>query len=66
LDPRTLLIYDDERLYINGAAHAWPRAGVATLKQLANARALGATDIARNAPTTLLHQWYRDGFLLLD
>jgi len=66
LDPRTMLLYDDERLYINGDANAWPRSGIATLKRLANARVLAAGAFGRNASTELLHQWYCDGFLHLD
>jgi 50S ribosomal protein L16 3-hydroxylase len=66
LDWRTLLLYDEDRLYINGSLHPWPRSGAATIKRLADARGLAAADVGRGAANDLLHQWYCDGFLHLD
>lgn len=66
LDRRTLLLYDEDRFYINGNVHPWPRTGAATIKRLADARGLAAADAGRSAVNELLHQWYCDGFLHLD
>jgi 50S ribosomal protein L16 3-hydroxylase len=66
LDRHTLLLYDEDRLYINGDAHPWPRSGGATIKQLADARGLAAADVRHSAANELLHQWYCNGFLHLD
>jgi len=65
LDLRTQLLYDSRHLFINGTALAWPGAGAATLRQLANARALGARAVAATpaAATALFYDWYRDGYL---
>lgn len=64
LDRRTLLLYDERRLYINGVETAMP-AGAATLRRLANQRALTphACAAAADATLVLLHDWYRDGFV---
>ena len=40
VDRRTRLLYDDAHLFINGAALPWPASGAATLRRLANDRAL--------------------------
>lgn len=63
LDRRTLLLYDERRLYINGEEAATP-AGGTMLRALANHRALPARAcaVAPDATLTLLHDWYRDGF----
>jgi 50S ribosomal protein L16 3-hydroxylase len=68
LDRRTQLLYDDRYLYINGTALRWPAVGAATIRRLGDARALSAREAnALAAPVaTLLHDWYRDGFLRPD
>jgi 50S ribosomal protein L16 3-hydroxylase len=68
LDPRTLFLYDDRRLFVNGLAQRWPAAGARLLRRLANERALPATALARATPKTarLLYDWYRDGYLHSD
>ena len=65
LDRRTQLLYDDDALYVNGEACAWPADGRDALARLANARALPpASCAALPAPAlALLHDWYRHGFL---
>ncbi len=65
LDRRTQWLYDNDALYINGEARAWPRAGRALLARLADARVLTPADAARlpAAATSLLHAGYRHGFL---
>jgi 50S ribosomal protein L16 3-hydroxylase len=67
LDRRTSWLYDDDALYVNGEAHAWPAGNRAPLVLLANARALSAADAARLAPAavTFLHEGYRHGYLHL-
>lgn len=64
LDARAQLLYDDERLYINGLDTPYP-SDAAGLRKLANERALPAAACADLPPDTLdlLHEWYRDGFL---
>jgi 50S ribosomal protein L16 3-hydroxylase len=65
LDRRTQLLYDDDALYVNGEACAWPADGRDVLARLANARALPPASCAA-LPTpalALLHDWYRHGFL---
>jgi len=68
LDRRTLFLYDDRRLFINGLAQRWPAAGAPLLRRLANERALPATALAHETPETarLLYDWYRDGYLHSD
>ena len=65
LDRRTQLLYDDERLYVNGAEAGFPPQGAQSLRELANARRLSARACAALSGDTLalLHDWYRNGFL---
>lgn len=65
LDRRTRLLYDDQRLYMNGVEASLPSPGAQSLRELANARRLSARACAALAGDTLalLHEWYRDGFL---
>lgn len=65
LDLKSQLLYDDEHLYINGAALPWPAKGRETLRRLANDRALASTAAAGAAPeaAAILYNWYRDGYL---
>jgi 50S ribosomal protein L16 3-hydroxylase len=66
LDRRTLLLYDDERLYMNGREASLPALGAQSLRELANARRLSARACAMLADDTLalLHDWYGDGFII--
>lgn len=64
LDSRTQLLYDDRRVFVNGAAISRPRAAAGTLQRLANARRLEPGEL-RPAATGLLYRWYRDGYLHL-
>jgi 50S ribosomal protein L16 3-hydroxylase len=68
LDPRTQLLYDGRQLYINGEALRWPSTGAATLRRLANARALpGRTVAAASADAwALMYDWHRHGYLHAD
>jgi len=65
LDPRTLLLYDERRVYANGDALMLEGIDAASLRALANGRALDARRCASLDPSTmeLLHAWYRDGYL---
>ncbi len=65
LDRRTQWLYDDDAIYVNGEAHAWPDGNRQPLTALANARALAARDAASLSPAALqfLHDGYRHGFL---
>jgi 50S ribosomal protein L16 3-hydroxylase len=65
LDRRTQLLYDDDALYVNGEAVAWPAEGRDALVRLANDRALPGSACAALPKQTLLlvHEWYRHGFL---
>ena len=65
LDSRTVLLYDERNLFINGDALAWPARSRAALKRLADARRLAAGEIDDRA-SSLLYRWYRDGFLHFD
>jgi 50S ribosomal protein L16 3-hydroxylase len=65
LDARTLLLYDDAHVYINGIAARWPEKDRATLERLANERALSGRNVGALARSTLklLHDWYRNGYV---
>lgn len=65
LDRRTQLLYDEQRLYVNGAEVSLRERDAQSLRDLANARRLSARACAVLAGDTLalLHDWYRDGFL---
>jgi 50S ribosomal protein L16 3-hydroxylase len=68
LDRRTQLLYDDAAFYVNGETLRLPIAGAATLRTLANARALSAAQ-CRAAPErlrALLHDWHDHGYLVVD
>jgi 50S ribosomal protein L16 3-hydroxylase len=68
LDRRTQLLYDDGAFYVNGEALRGPVPGAASLRRLANARRLSATE-CRAAPRklhALLHEWHGHGYLVLD
>ncbi|MFI4952039.1 MAG: JmjC domain-containing protein [Burkholderiales bacterium] len=66
LDARTQLLYDERRVFINGAAMAWPQTGARALERLANARRLRAGARWPASPAALLYRWYCDGFVHLD
>ncbi len=65
LDRRTQWLYDDEALYVNGEARAWPRADRVLIACLADARTLAPEQAAKlGAPTiALLYADYRHGYL---
>lgn len=64
LDARTLMLYDDDAVYVNGERH--PRArGDDALLRLADARALDAAACAKLPAQVVarLHAWHGDGYL---
>ena len=65
LDPRTQLLYDDDRFYVNGDTASPSTRDVEALRTLSNCRALSAEQCSALATETqqLLHEWYRHGFL---
>jgi 50S ribosomal protein L16 3-hydroxylase len=65
LDRRTQWLYDDDALYFNGEAHAWPEGDPELFRHLANVRALDALRAASLSPPMIrfLHEGYRHGFL---
>jgi 50S ribosomal protein L16 3-hydroxylase len=65
LDRRTQWLYDDDAIYLNGEAVAWPAGARPALVALANARALTAGQVASLSPAALqfLHDGYSHGFL---
>jgi len=66
LDPRTQLLYDAARYYVNGDDAPLPEADREALQSLADRRMLDA-DACRGlsaATIDLLHAWHRHGFLV--
>lgn len=65
LDRRAQWLFDDDALYVNGEARAWPRYARAMLAALANARALSAAQVSKlpDATIAMLHDDYRHGSL---
>ncbi len=64
LDPRSQLLYDDRNAYMNGEAIGLPADGARAIMQLANERRIGA-GAKRGGPSSLMYEWYCDGFLHL-
>jgi len=66
LDRRTQLLYDEERVYINGDEVKRDPAD-ALITTLANARCLAPAAFAQasTAALDLVHDWYRNGYLQL-
>jgi 50S ribosomal protein L16 3-hydroxylase len=62
LDRRTLMLYDERWLYVNGEAIPWPRSGRVPLRRLANARAV-RVESPSGTLVDLLMEWCRHGFL---
>lgn len=65
LDPRTRMMYDDKHLFANGESWRAAGADARLLRRLADARRLGARDVASASPDAreLLDQWSEDGWL---
>jgi len=65
LDPRTLLLFDGERMYVNGEAVTLPLPLRAPLRALADCRTLSSGAKLPGALCSLLHRWYLHGWLLI-
>lgn len=65
LDPRTRMMYDDQRIFANGESWRAAGADAKLLRRLADARSLSAKDVARCSDDVrdLLDQWAEDGWL---
>lgn len=65
LDRRTQILYDRDRIYVNGEAMPYPPSDAASLRRLADDRALPARRCARlgRPMLSLLHAWYQNGYL---
>ncbi len=65
LDRRTQWLYDDDAIFINGEAHAWPAGDRGALMSIANARALSATQSKSldSGIIAFLHDGYAHGYL---
>lgn len=65
LDPRSQLLYDAMRYYVNGDDAPLPAVDREALQSLADRRMLDADACRGLSPATidLLHAWHRDGFL---
>jgi 50S ribosomal protein L16 3-hydroxylase len=65
LDRRTRMLYDACRIYINGEAYDSRGRDAALMRRLADARALGAADLARlgQEAIALVDQWARAGWV---
>lgn len=72
LDLRTSMLYDRNRVYMNGEPHAVPRAARPAIERLANDRTLARTRVpvlpqpVWQSSLTFLYDWYRAGYLFLD
>jgi len=65
LDPRSLMLFDASRIYINGEASVVPPVERRLLRALANRRALAPAATLPDTLCSLLYRWYRDGWLLI-
>lgn len=65
LDRRAQWLFDDDALYVNGEARAWPRNARAAFEELANARKLCASQVKAlgDGAIAALHDDYRHGTL---
>lgn len=67
LAPGTLMLMRGKRVYVNGEGFDVPADAGPALLTLADSRSLSARQARSSAALrTLLHRWYRDGYLELD
>lgn len=68
LDRRSQLLYDDDCVFVNGAALPWPAAGAAAIRRLADQRQLLPREAAAlgDEALALLYDGYRNGYLHAD
>lgn len=65
LDPRTRMLVQGKRLYVNGAGFTPPQSARAALQDLADRRTADGRRLAHAAAADLVFDWYRQGFLSL-
>lgn len=63
LDPRTLMLYRAQALFINGEPVNLHRADRRALHQLADARVLHSARFSAKATTARVYDWYRAGWI---
>ncbi len=63
LDKKTQMQCFGSTVFINGEDHPLSKAAYRTLRELADARVLPATDKPTQAVLELLYEWYLDGYL---
>jgi 50S ribosomal protein L16 3-hydroxylase len=63
LDPRTLMLFRGQWIYVNGERHAIPSGARAALMALSDRRSLDGAIACSAAALPLLHVWYRAGYL---
>ena len=68
LHPRSRMLYDAQRIFINGEAYLARGLDARLMRQLADRRRLSAADLARLSAEArqLLGQWRNDGWLQAD
>jgi 50S ribosomal protein L16 3-hydroxylase len=66
LDPKTQLLYDGSRFFLNGERFVPPRGARSVLAGLADRRCAAGAVLARARLTTLAYEWYRSGVLRLE
>jgi len=68
LHPRSRMLYDEQRIFINGEALVARGTDARLMRQLADERRLPAATLARLSPSArqLLDHWLEDGWLLAD
>lgn len=68
LHPRSRMLYDEQRVFINGEAFVARGTDARLMRQLADKRRLPAATLARLSPSArqLLGHWLEDGWLLAD
>ena len=63
LDPKTQLLYDHARFFVNGEAFKVPLRSASALRKLADARAAPRADLARAGLGRLISEWQRRGYV---
>ncbi len=66
LDPKTQLLYEGERFFINGESFAARGAAARLLRELADRRALPKASLAGSPARRLISQWLRSGYARLQ
>jgi 50S ribosomal protein L16 3-hydroxylase len=65
LDPRTRMLAQGTRIYLNGSAFSAAGRARAALRALADRREIAGARLARAPAADLIFDWYRQGFLAL-